>query len=190
MVLKIYKKTPYLVSPKDYCMKDYIPVACFRNHETILQSSVEVTKFFTSNGSARAVRYNLWFVSVGSTCSPDRLHTTDVMKSRKDSDHVRCHDGTFYRLQGSCADPQNSELRVLYIMWDICESMNSVMLLFSLLFLKRWCTKGCISAILPQFFLVSFLQHFVLFLMSCWNAFSLRDFRLPLRSKWETRSSG
>jgi hypothetical protein len=95
-------------------MKDYIPVTRFRNHETALQSSVEVTKFFTSNGSARAVRNNLWFVSVGSTCSPDLLHTTDVVQCRKDFDCLKCCDGTFYRLQGSYADPQNSELFMLY----------------------------------------------------------------------------
>jgi len=117
-------------------MKDYVPVACFRNHETGLQS-VEVTNFSSSDGSARAVRNNLWFVSVGSTCSPDHVHTTDVMKCRKDFDRLKCRDGAFYRLEGSCADPQNSELFLLYVMWDTCGSMNSVMLFSSLLFFEQ-----------------------------------------------------
>jgi hypothetical protein len=45
--------------PKDYYMKDYMPLAHFRNHKTGLQSSVEATKFFTSNSSAWAVPKNL-----------------------------------------------------------------------------------------------------------------------------------
>ena len=115
-----------------------MPVMHFRNHETSHQSSVEVTKFFSSNSSAWTVPNNLWFVSVGSTCSPDVLHTTDVVRCRKDSSRLKCCDGTFYRLQGSYADPQNSELYMLYVMLDVCGNINSVMLLSSwLLFLDR-----------------------------------------------------
>jgi hypothetical protein len=140
-------------------MKDYVLVACFRNHETGLKSSVEVTKFFTSDISAWAFRNNLWFVSVGSTCSSDLRHTTDVMKCRKDFDCLKCRDGTFYRLQGSCADPQNSELYVLCIMRDICGSMNSVMFLSSLLFLNRLVYKRMhlcyLATVIPCYFLAA-----------------------------------
>jgi hypothetical protein len=50
-------------------MKDYMPLAQFGNHETDLQSSVEVTTIFTSNSSARAVPKNCdFFLLVALVC--------------------------------------------------------------------------------------------------------------------------
>ena len=149
----------------------------FKTHETSLQSSVEVTKFVTSNGSAWAVHNNLWFVSVGSTCSPDLLHTTDVVQCRKDFDCLKCCDGTFYKLQGSCADPQKSELYMSYVTWDVYGSINSVMLLSPLLFLNTLVCKRTHLCSLVTVFPCHFLAALFTFLYVLLNRLLLAWFQ-------------
>jgi hypothetical protein len=172
VVLKITKNT-WSRNPKSqgYLHEGLHALAHFGNHESDLQSSVEVTTFFTSNSSARAVPKNCDSFFVGSACPP-HLHTTDVIECRKGFDLIKCRDGTFYRLQGSYADPQNSELYMLYIIRDVCWNVNSVLLLYLLfLFLNRLVYKGTRLCYFATVFIFHFLAALSTFLDVLLNHF-------------------